>query len=66
MLNYVANQGEGKDEIPIPGMPIKFDTSEDPEITQSPKVGEHTSEVLKTICNYSDARIEELGVEDET
>jgi len=66
MLNYVANQGEGKEEIPIPGMPIKFATSEDPEITPSPKVGEHTSEVLKTICNYSDTRIDEISVEDET
>jgi crotonobetainyl-CoA:carnitine CoA-transferase CaiB-like acyl-CoA transferase len=64
MLNYLPNKGEGRDEIPVPGSPIKYPDSETPEITESPRVGEHTSEVLTEVAGYSEERIEELVEKD--
>lgn len=60
MLNYLPNQGIGKDTIPVPGMPIKFAKSEPAEVTPAPKVGEHTRETLSRITGYSSKRIERL------
>lgn len=64
MLNYLPNKGEGRDEIPVPGSPIKYPDSNDPEITESPRVGQHTSEVLSEVAGYSEERIEELAEND--
>lgn len=60
MLNYVPNRSFGRDEIPVPGMPIKFSGSEDPEVVPAPDLGEHTSEVLKELADYSDEELAEL------
>jgi len=60
MLNYLPNKGEGREEIPVPGMPIKFPASEAPEVTDSPRVGEHTDEVLSEIAGYSEEQLAEL------
>lgn len=60
MLNRLANQGDGREEIPIPGMPIKFQSGVDPEIRPSPNVGEHTEEVLSEVTGYSDEQIDSL------
>lgn len=61
MLNYVPNNGEeGKDEIPVPGRPIKFSAADDPAITPAPALGEHTVEVLKEVAGYSDDQISAL------
>lgn len=60
MLNYLPNKGEGREEIPVPGMPIKFPASEAPEVTDSPRVGEHTDEVLSEIADYSEEQLAEL------
>jgi formyl-CoA transferase len=41
------------------GMPIKM--SDSPvEVTRSPLLGEHTDEVLRELCGYSEGRISEL------
>lgn len=61
MLNYLPNQGEGKPEIPVPGMPIKFNGSEDPDITQAPLLGEHTKEVLTELLGYNEDRINSVS-----
>jgi crotonobetainyl-CoA:carnitine CoA-transferase CaiB-like acyl-CoA transferase len=60
MLNYLPNKGEGRPEIPVAGMPIKFPASEAPEVTGSPRVGEHTEEVLAEVAGYDEERIESL------
>lgn len=60
MLNYLPNKGEGHPELPVPGMPIKFSESEDPEIYSSPRVGEDTGEVLSEVAGYSAERIAKL------
>lgn len=60
MLNHFPNKGEGREEIPVPGSPIKYPGSDDPEVTPSPRVGEHTEEVLGEIAGYSEERIAEL------
>lgn len=64
MLNYLPNKGEGREEIPVPGMPIKFPASEAPEVTDSPRVGEHTDEVLSEVAGYSEERLAELRERD--
>lgn len=64
MLNYLPNKGEGREEIPVPGMPIKFPASEDPDVTDSPRVGEHTDEVLSSVAGYSEERLAELRERD--
>ncbi|SFT03327.1 CaiB/BaiF CoA transferase family protein [Halostagnicola kamekurae] len=60
MLNYLPNRSEGRDEIPVPGMPIKFSNSESPDVQPAPKLGEHTDEVLKEIGGYSREEIDSL------
>jgi crotonobetainyl-CoA:carnitine CoA-transferase CaiB-like acyl-CoA transferase len=60
MLNYLPNKGEGREEIPVPGMPIKFPASEAPEVTDSPRVGEHTDEVLSEVAGYSEEQLADL------
>jgi crotonobetainyl-CoA:carnitine CoA-transferase CaiB-like acyl-CoA transferase len=60
MLNYVENKGEGRPEIPVPGSPIKLSGSEDPEVTDSPRVGEDTVAVLSEVAGYSAERIARL------
>jgi crotonobetainyl-CoA:carnitine CoA-transferase CaiB-like acyl-CoA transferase len=60
MLNYLENQTHGRDEIPVPGLPIKFAGSEDPDVVPAPLLGEHTDEVLAEMLGYDEARIAEL------
>lgn len=60
MINDLPNQGEGRDTVPVPGMPIKFSDSEEPEVTQAPLLGEHTEEVLAEIAGYDGDTIDEL------
>lgn len=59
MLNRrPAREGDGEDEVPIPGMPIQFSASEAEEITNAPRLGEHTEEVLAEVLEYSAAEID--------
>lgn len=58
MINDLPNQGTGREEVPVPGMPIKFDGSADPDVTQAPLLGEHTAEVLAELTDYDSERIE--------
>lgn len=60
MVNSLPNQGEGRDEVPVPGMPIKFDDVDDPEVRQAPLLGEHTEEVLAEIADYGPEELERL------
>jgi crotonobetainyl-CoA:carnitine CoA-transferase CaiB-like acyl-CoA transferase len=64
MVNYLSNKGDGRNELPVPGMPIKFGSADPPEVDPSPSVGEHTAEVLSDIAGYSAAEIERLQSED--
>ncbi len=60
MLNYLPNQNsQGRDEVPVPGMPIKFSRSDNPEIEQAPTLGQHTRDVL-TELGYSPDEIKSL------
>jgi crotonobetainyl-CoA:carnitine CoA-transferase CaiB-like acyl-CoA transferase len=61
MINYTTNKGEGKAELPVPGLPIKYSNIEEPTITSSPRVGEHSAEVLADIAGYSPDVISELS-----
>jgi crotonobetainyl-CoA:carnitine CoA-transferase CaiB-like acyl-CoA transferase len=60
MVNDLRNQGEGRAEIPVPGMPIKFAAVDDPEVTQAPLLGEHTEEVLREIAGYGPEELQRL------
>jgi crotonobetainyl-CoA:carnitine CoA-transferase CaiB-like acyl-CoA transferase len=61
MINYFENkESRGWDEIPVPGMPVKLDSTDDPEIWPSPGVGEHTEEVLAEYLAYESDRIDDL------
>lgn len=64
MLNQLPNKGEGREELPVAGMPIKFSDGERPDIEPSPSVGEHTEEVLSDVAGYSPERLEELQEKD--
>jgi len=64
MINFLPNKGVGKDEIPVSGMPIKFSESEEPPVSASPGVGEHTREVLSEVAGYSDAEIDAMAEDD--
>ena len=60
MINDLPNQGTGKEEVPVPGMPIKFHGSKDPDVTQAPLLGEHTEEVLAEMAGYDEEEISRL------
>ncbi len=46
MIHDLPNQGAGRETVPVPGMPVKFRDSPDPEVTPAPRLGEHTEAVL--------------------
>jgi crotonobetainyl-CoA:carnitine CoA-transferase CaiB-like acyl-CoA transferase len=60
MVNFLPNQGEGRDEVPVPGMPIKFADVDDPDVEQAPLLGEDTEEVLAEIAGYGPEELERL------
>lgn len=60
MIERLPNQTDGRDEIPVPGMPIKFSEAEEPEIVRAPFLGEHTDEVLSELLGYSESKIDAL------
>lgn len=49
-----------KDEVQIPGTPIKFEGSMDDVRCSAPVLGEHSAEILKSALYYDDNMIEEL------
>ena len=64
MIERLPNQTDGLDEIPVPGMPIKFSEADEPEIVRAPFLGEHTDEVLSELLGYSESEIETLREQD--
>ena len=42
------------------GMPVKLSEGLVPEILRAPLLGEHTNEILKQVCGYSDAEITKM------
>lgn len=64
MLNYLPNRSAGREEIPVPGLPIELSGSDQPEVVPAPLLGEHTEEVLRERLGYDEARIAELGDRD--
>ncbi len=47
-------------EFQIPGMPLRFSKYDVPKDLQTPKLGEHNTEILRKFLNYSDEKISEL------
>lgn len=65
MLHELPNkQSKGADEIPVTGMPIKLAGTDEPDVSPSPSLGEHSEEVLSTVAGYSTAEIESLRERD--
>jgi len=60
MLHDLPNPGKGREETPVPGMPIRFAGSEPPAVSRAPFLGEHTETVLREVAGYTDAEIERL------
>ncbi|WP_418286490.1 CaiB/BaiF CoA transferase family protein [Halorubrum sp. DTA46] len=63
MIHRLPNQGEGRSEVPVPGMPIKFAGVAEPTVEQAPLLGEHTEEVLAEIAGYGPEELERLRTE---
>ena len=61
MLHDLPNPGDGREETPVPGMPIGFESTEAPEVSRAPFLGEHTAEVLAEVADYSEAELDRLG-----
>lgn len=60
MLNYLPNKGAGRTEIPVPGSPIKLSANDSAEVTPSPRLGEHTDNVLAEVAGYTQEEIDAL------
>jgi CoA:oxalate CoA-transferase len=60
MINNLPNQSDGRETVPVPGMPIKFSASDPPDVTSAPLLGEHTEEVLADIAEYNHNEIDRL------
>jgi crotonobetainyl-CoA:carnitine CoA-transferase CaiB-like acyl-CoA transferase len=63
MIHRLPNQAEGRSEVPVPGMPIKFDGVAEPTVEQAPLLGEHTEEVLAEIAGCGPEELERLRAE---
>jgi crotonobetainyl-CoA:carnitine CoA-transferase CaiB-like acyl-CoA transferase len=65
MLNYFpTRQQDGREELPVPGSPIKLAGSDDPEVTNAPQLGEDTEEVLSEVLGYSAQEIDAVFAQD--
>lgn len=60
MIAWLENRSSGRDEIPVPGMPVKFSGSSDPEVEPAPDLGEHVDEVLAEYLDYDADRVAAL------
>ncbi|MFB6170067.1 MAG: CaiB/BaiF CoA transferase family protein [Haloarculaceae archaeon] len=60
MVNHVENVSEGRETVPVPGMPIKFRNGEAPEVSRAPLLGEHTEEVMREVAGYDEAELRAL------
>jgi crotonobetainyl-CoA:carnitine CoA-transferase CaiB-like acyl-CoA transferase len=56
-VGFIPASRLGAEQLPFP---VKFVDEELPVPTKAPTVGEHTDEVLRSVCGYDDARIEAL------
>ncbi|MFB6170226.1 MAG: CaiB/BaiF CoA transferase family protein [Haloarculaceae archaeon] len=64
MIHDHENRGEGTDTVPVPGSPIKFGESADPDVSPAPSVGEHTEEVLGELLGYGAEELARLRERD--
>ena len=60
MRNDLPNRSTGREEIPVPGLPIQFSGSDQPAVVPAPLLGEHTEEVLAERLGLDEARLAEL------
>jgi crotonobetainyl-CoA:carnitine CoA-transferase CaiB-like acyl-CoA transferase len=56
-LGWIPASRLGADQLPFP---VRFVGEELPLPAKAPAVGEHTDEVLRAVCGYDDARLDEL------
>jgi crotonobetainyl-CoA:carnitine CoA-transferase CaiB-like acyl-CoA transferase len=56
-LGWIPASRLGADQLPFP---VKYVDGELPTPTKAPTVGEHTDDVLRSVCGYDDARIADL------
>ncbi len=56
-VGFIPASRLGADQLPFP---VKFVGEELPPPTKAPTVGEHTADVLRTVCGYDDARIDAM------
>ncbi|WP_251329796.1 CaiB/BaiF CoA transferase family protein [Haloplanus pelagicus] len=56
MINHVESDGSHDEEIPTPGVPIRFD-GDAPTVSKAPRLGEHTDEVFREL-GYSQTTLE--------
>ncbi len=56
-VGFIPAAQLGAEQLPFP---VKFVDEELPVPTKAPVVGEHTAEVLRSVCGYDDARLEAL------
>jgi formyl-CoA transferase len=57
---WVKVEGHPKGEYWTVGMPVKLSDGIVDEITPAPLLGQHTDEILKTVCGYNDSDIAAL------
>jgi len=64
MIQELPDKAEEGRTIPVPGMPIKFEGSDPPDTTPSPRLGEHSERVLTEVCGYSEDEVRALREQD--
>ncbi|MFB6303628.1 MAG: CaiB/BaiF CoA transferase family protein [Haloferacaceae archaeon] len=60
MVRRLPNRGEGRPEVPVPGMPIKFSGSDPPAPDPAPRCGEDTAAVLAELLGYDERDVDRL------
>ncbi|MDT5339563.1 MAG: hypothetical protein QOD90_5068 [Mycobacterium sp.] len=56
-LDWIPTERLGADQLPFP---VNFRNEDLPVPEKAPKAGQHTDDVLRTLCGYDDARLDAL------
>ncbi len=60
LIETVDLEVDGLKPVPVSGVPIKLSATPGKIVHRPPRVGEHTSEVLRNLLDYDDSKIEKL------